>query len=69
MKVTIDRYPTDPICLRISIGGGPPDIDGYYCIYRGTREQAVEALEKVLAVFRVMPEQPIDSNPINLENN
>jgi len=63
-KVSVTRFPDDPVCLRVSIGGGEK-IGGYYCTYRGTREASIEALEKVLLALKHMPEQPIeeDSEP------
>jgi hypothetical protein len=58
-KVSVTRFPDDPVCLRVSIGGGEK-IGGYYCTYRGTREASIEALEKVLLALKHMPEQPIE---------
>jgi hypothetical protein len=57
--VTIQRKPNDPLCLRISIGGNEK-VGGLYCVYRGTREEAVAAIEKVLLVMQNMPEQEIE---------
>jgi hypothetical protein len=59
-NVSITRLPRDPICLRVSIGGWKSK--GYYCTYRGTREEAIEAIEKVLIVLQHMPEQPIEED-------
>jgi hypothetical protein len=64
MKVSVTRLVDDPVCLRVSIGGGKV-IGGYYCTYRGTREEAIEALEKVLLTLKYMPEQPIEEEPGN----
>ena len=61
-KVSITRFADDPLCLRVSIGGGEK-IGGYYCTYRGTREESIEALEKVLLALKHMPEQPIEEEP------
>jgi hypothetical protein len=58
-KVTIIRYADDPVCPRVSAGGGET-IGGYYCTYRGTREEAIAVLEAVLIVMKYMPEQPIE---------
>jgi hypothetical protein len=62
-KISVTRFPDDPICLRVSIGGGER-IGGYYCTYRGTREESIEALEKVLRALKSMPEQPIEEEDI-----
>jgi hypothetical protein len=61
-KVNVSRYADDPLCLRVSIGGGK-EIGGYYCTYRGTREETIEALEAVLLVLRNMPELPVEEPP------
>jgi len=58
-KVTIMRYADDPICPRVSAGGGGT-IGGFYCTYRGTREEAMEILRTILAVMEYMPEQPVE---------
>jgi hypothetical protein len=58
-KVTIIRYRDDPVCPRVSAGGGE-EIGGYYCTYRGTREEAIEMLKTILLVMEHMPEQPVD---------
>ena len=60
-RVSVQRLPDDPLCLRVSIGGGEK-IDGYYCSYRGTREETIEALETVLLVLKHMPEQPVEDS-------
>lgn len=52
--------PNDPY-LRISICGNAEI--GFYCRYRGIREEAVDALEKILLVMQNMPEQEIESEP------
>lgn len=62
-KVTVIRYPDDPVCCRVSVGGGR-SIGGYYCTYRGTREEAIAALETVVLVLKHMPEQPVESEEI-----
>jgi hypothetical protein len=61
-NVSVTRLADDPLCLRVSIGGGE-GIGGYYCTYRGTREATIEALEKVLLALKYMPEQPIEEDP------
>lgn len=58
-NITITRRPDDPICLRVSIGGGRT-INGYYCLYRGTRKETIEALEKILIALRNTPESEIE---------
>jgi hypothetical protein len=58
-KVTIIRYKDDPVCPRVSAGGGEA-IGGYYCTYRGTREEAIEMLKTILFVMEHMPEQPVE---------
>lgn len=46
MKVVIYKLPDDPVCTRVS-SGGKDDI-GYYCTYRGNRDDAIKVLETVL---------------------
>lgn len=58
-KVSITRYKDDPLCPRVSAGGGAK-IGGFYCTYRGTREEAIEILETILVVMQNMPEQPVE---------
>jgi hypothetical protein len=58
-KVTIQRLPNDPVCLRISIGGGTK-IGGYYCTYRGTIREAKKALEAIYLTMQYMQEQKIE---------
>jgi hypothetical protein len=58
-KVSIHRLPDDPLCLRISIGGGDK-IGGYYCTYRGTLEEVKKALEAIYLTMQYMEEQKIE---------
>jgi hypothetical protein len=60
-RVSVTRLADDPLCLRVSIGGGEK-IGGYYCTYRGTREASIEALETVLLALKEIPEQPIEED-------
>jgi hypothetical protein len=60
-QITIKRLPNDSLCLRISIGGNS-NIGGYYCMYRGTREETINALEKILLVLQHMPELSIEED-------
>jgi hypothetical protein len=60
--VEIIKLPTDPVCTRVSAGGN--EKFGYYCRYRGTREEAIRALEMALfgmkaARFAGVPELPV----------
>ena len=57
-KVVIMRK-ADDFVLRVSLGGTSGV--GYYCVYRGKREQVIECLGEVLAVLVNMPEQPIEA--------
>lgn len=61
-KVKVQRFPNDPLCLRVSIGGGRK-IGGYYCTYRGTRKEMIEALEAILVAVQHMPELPVEEPP------
>jgi len=46
-RVVFTREPDDPICqIRASLGGGPDF--GYYCVSRGTRDDLVALLTRVL---------------------
>lgn len=60
-QVVVKRLPNDPLCLRVSIGGGET-INGYYCTYRGTRKEAIKAIETVLIVLQNMPELEIEDD-------
>ena len=74
--VSITKKPADTeynIC-RISIGGGtsmpdmqgyPPGIGGYYLVYRGRKEDCIDALETVLAAMKNMAAEvgPYGSEP------
>ena len=44
MSMKIIKEETDPICTRISLGGS--EETGYYCVYRGERDD----VEKILAI-------------------
>jgi hypothetical protein len=60
--VEIIKLPTDPVCTRVSIGGN--EKFGYYCRYRGTRDEAIKALEMALfgmsaARHAGVPEAPV----------
>lgn len=43
VNVLVRQLPDDPLCLRVSLGGGDGD---YYCVYRGAA-QDIETLLKV----------------------
>lgn len=53
MEVIITKKADDPVCLRISIGGGEK-VGGYYLSYRGTKEDAIAGLETALASMRAL---------------
>ena len=47
----------DPLGVtRVSIGGGRK-LGGVYCVYRGTKEDAIEALELAVTALREMADQ------------
>jgi hypothetical protein len=60
-SIILHRYPDDPICPRVSIGG-TLDI-GFYCNIRGTKEEAITAIEAVLLALREVPEMEIEPDP------
>ncbi len=43
--------------VRLNVGGDP-ETAGYYCVYRGTREQAIAALEHAAAGLRQRQREP-----------
>ncbi len=47
--VQISKAPSDPICARVSLGGLKDR--GYYCTYRGSRDDAIEILKQSLAAL------------------
>lgn len=54
LQVRITKKRSDPLgVVRVSLGGAP-EIGGYYCVYRGTKEQAIECLEKSLQAMKAM---------------
>lgn len=56
--VKLIKETTDPICTRLSLGGN--DVIGYYCVFRGNRNDAIACLEEVLEAMR--SDQPIDED-------
>ena len=49
--VKIIKAPSDPICSRVSVGGGSI-VPGVYCVYRGSRDQAISLLESAVAALK-----------------
>jgi hypothetical protein len=60
-SIILHRYSDDPICPRVSIGGNL-DI-GFYCTIRGTKEEAITAIEAALLALRETPELEIEPDP------
>lgn len=71
MIVRVVKRATDPTTpCRVSLGavpaparpgvcrGGGGPVLGWYCVYRGTKEQAIAACEEALKVLRAMPGEP-----------
>lgn len=58
MEIKVKRYPRDPFAIRVSIGGR--EDTGYYCVYRGTREEAIRCIELALAKLQTIPEQKVE---------
>lgn len=53
-QVKITKKPDDPAgVVRVSVGGGPA-INGYYCVYRGRKESAIEGLRAALKAMEAM---------------
>lgn len=50
MEIKLIQKETDPICTRVSIGG-KAEI-GYYGVYRGGLDEAIECVEIVLKELR-----------------
>ena len=46
METRLIQKPADPLCCRISAGGGLGL--GYYCVFRGDRKEVAECLRRVL---------------------
>lgn len=64
METHISKGPMDPICARVSCGGGER-LGGYYVVYRGTVDESIAALEAALKAMRVVKstgtEPPVDN--------
>lgn len=45
-EVKLIQKPDDPVCLRISAGGN--HAIGFYCVFRGDKEDVIECLEEIL---------------------
>jgi hypothetical protein len=66
--VSVTKKADDPITpCRVSLGAVlpppgapvPPDtVIGYYCVYRGTKEQAIRACETALRALQELPHEP-----------
>jgi hypothetical protein len=54
IQVRITKKAADPICTRVSVGGNPAD--GIYCVYRGTKEEALVCLTAALEALKAMAE-------------
>lgn len=63
-SVTVRKAPDDPACTRVSCGGN--DKIGYYCTYRGTINEAVEAMERVLLAMKLMQEKKMEAPLSNI---
>jgi len=62
LEIRITKQPDDPHgILRISLGG-IPEI-GYYCVYRGTKEQVIDCLGKALIAMKAMASQLKTNEP------
>jgi hypothetical protein len=48
--------------VRVSVGGGP-EAGGYYCVYRGTKEQALDALKACRAALVSLVKHLGDKEP------
>lgn len=48
--------------VRVSIGGGP-SMGGYYCVYRGTKEQAAQAIQAALRAMLYAIQELGDQEP------
>jgi hypothetical protein len=59
--VRVVKKADDPITpTRVSLGGVVMEeaLIGYYCVYRGTKEAAIEACEHVLKGLRALKHEP-----------
>lgn len=45
-EVKLIKKPDDPVCLRISVGG--TQAIGFYCLFRGDKEDVIDCLEEIL---------------------
>lgn len=73
MKIHVIKRASDPHCaVRVSVGGGPQQA-AYYCIYRGSKDDIILALESTLKYLSetvgepdVTPEPTLPaSSPVN----
>lgn len=54
VSVDIVKKADDPTgVVRVSLGGAK-EIGGYYCVYRGSKEQAIACLEQALRAMKGM---------------
>lgn len=66
IRNVIVKKADDPLgIVRVSIGG---TFGSYYCVYRGSKDQAVKAIESVLTGMRAMvehlgPDEEPDTQP------
>jgi hypothetical protein len=62
IEVRIQKGADDPAGVsRVSVGGRPEI--GYYCVYRGTREEAIAALQMALEAMTAMAEHLREREP------
>jgi hypothetical protein len=62
-NIKITKKADDPLgVVRVSVGGGAV-VDGYYCVYRGKKEEAIAALTQALEAMSKMAEVIGDREP------
>lgn len=54
--IRIIKAPLDPIATRISVGGNSKV--GTYCVYRGTRHEALKHLRLAVAELETLQAEP-----------
>lgn len=63
MEIKILKKADDPDgIVRVSLGGGPA-MGGFYCVYRGTKEEALQAMRIATLALHVMAKQLGDKEP------
>ena len=59
MIIKLIKKPDDPLCCRASCGG--MEELGYYCVFRGDKQEVIKSLEVILEALK-------SDQPVKIEN-